>query len=132
MTTPAPPLADPTILAEVKLNLPTWTAELTAWDDTQISAVLANNGNDIYRTVWQFWVQRVSDLSALTDVADAGASRPLSQTYQHAVDMLGYWEKVAGITRSRVVNIRRRYPKRHGVYPPYGLMPYGGVYVRTD
>ena len=127
----APPmLTDP--LTQVKMFLPTWAPELTQWDDAYITNILAINGNFVYRTVWLFWQQRVADLSALTDVADAGASRPLSQTYQHAVDMLGYWEKVAGFTRSQIVNIRRRYPKRHGVYPPYGLMPYGGVYARTD
>jgi hypothetical protein len=125
-------LAEQSDIDNVKLNLPSWTAELTDWDDTKIGAVLDGNGTNIYKTVWQFWLQRVGDLSALTDVSDAGASRPLSQTYQHATDMLKYWDAVAGQNATSVGKIKRRYPRRHGHYPPYGLQPYGGVYIRTD
>jgi hypothetical protein len=125
-------LADQGTIDQVKVYLPSWLDELTNWDDTKIGTVLDSNGNNIFGTVYTFWLQRVGDLSALTDVTDAGASRPLSQTYQHAQDMLRYWDAVAGQNATSVGKIRRRYPKRHGMYPPYGLQPYGGVYVRTD
>lgn len=125
-------MADQATIDKVKLNLPTWTAELTDWNDTKIGTVLDGNQNGVFATVWQFWLQRVGDLSALTDVSDAGAARPLSQTYQHATEMLKYWDAVAGFNATSVGKIKRRYPKRHGVFPPYGLQPYGGVYVRTD
>jgi hypothetical protein len=125
-------LADQITIDQVKLNLPSWVDELTNWDDTKISGVLDGNQNNVFATVWQFWLQRVGDLSALTDVTDAGASRPLSQTYQHATDMLKYWDSVAGFNATSVGRIKRRYHRRHGQYPPYGLQPYGGAYVRTD
>lgn len=125
-------MAEQTDIDNVKLNLPTWTAELTQWDDTFIGTVLDNNGTNIFKTVYQFWLQRVGDLSALTDVTDAGASRPLSQTYQHALDMLNYWDKVSGQNATSVGKIKRRYHRRHGHGYPYGLQPYGGAYVRTD
>jgi hypothetical protein len=125
-------LAAQTDIDNVKGYLPSWTAELTQWDDTFIGTVLDSNGTNIFKTVWQFWLQRVGDLSALTDVMDAGASRPLSQTYQHAQEMLKYWDAVAGMNATSVGKIRRRYPRRHGHFPYYGLQPYGGVYVRTD
>jgi hypothetical protein len=125
-------LADQATIDKVKLNLPTWIGELTDWDDTKIGSVLDGNQSNVFAAVWQFWLQRVGDLSALTDVVDAGASRPLSQTYQHAQDMLRYWDGVAGFNATSVGKIRRRYRQRHGVLPPYGLQPYGGVYVRTD
>ena len=125
-------MADQATIDQVKLNLPSWTAELTQWDDAFIGTVLDGNSSNVFQCVYQFWLQRVGDLSALTDVTDAGASRPLSQTHQHAQDMLAYWDKVVGQGATSVGRIRRRYHKRHGVYPPYGLQPYGGVYVRTD
>ena len=125
-------MADQTVIDNVKLNLPTWIGELTDWDDTKIGKVLDGNQNNVFKTVWQFWLQRVSDLSALTDVIDAGASRPLSQTYQHAQDMLQYWNKIAGSDATSVGKIKRRYHPRHTHTPPFGLQPYGGVYVRTD
>jgi hypothetical protein len=125
-------VAEQTDIDNVKLNLPTWIGELTDWTDDKIGTVLDGNGTNIFKTVWQFWLQRVGDLSALTDVVDAGSSRPLSQTYQHAQDMLQYWDKVAGQNATSVGKIRRRYPRRHGHGYPYGLTPYGGVYVRTD
>lgn len=126
-------MADQTTIDQVKGYLPSWIAELTpTWTDSYISGILDGNQNNVFKTVWQFWLQRVGDLSALTDVTDAGASRPLSQTYQHAQDMLRYWDNVGGFGATSVGKIRRRYPLRHGHYPYYGLAPYGGVYVRTD
>jgi hypothetical protein len=127
-------LADQTTIDTVKSYLPSWTEELTNWDDAKISSILDSNGNAVLVTVYMFWLQRVGDLSALTDVTDAGASRPLSQTYQHAQDMLHYWDAVSGQNATSVGKIKRRYPVRHGRrgVPPYGLQPYGGVYVRTD
>jgi hypothetical protein len=124
-------LAAQTVIDKVKLNLPTWTPELTNWDDVKIGAVLDSNGNNVFGTVYSFWLQRVGDLSALTDVIDAGASRPLSQTFQHAKEMLQYWERRAGPgSATSIGKIKRRYGRPCS--PPYGFAPYGGVYVRTD
>lgn len=125
-------MADQVTIDKVKVYLPSWLGELTNWDDAKIGTVLDGNQNSIFGTVYVFWLQRVGDLSALTDVTDAGASRPLSQTYQHAQDMLQYWDKVAGQNATSVGKIRRRYHSRHVNHPPFGLQPYGGVYVRTD
>lgn len=113
----------------VKLDLPTWAAEQTNWDDVKIGAVLDGNGANLNAAVYQFWLQRVSDLTAITDIADAGASRPLSQTYQHAKDMLNLWSTLGGPNATSVGKIKRRY---HHNRPGYGLSEYGGVYARTD
>jgi hypothetical protein len=126
-------LADQTTIDKVKVYLPSWIGELTNWDDPKIGSVLDGNQNNIFGTVYIFWLQRVGDLSALTDVLDAGAARPLSQTYQHAQEMLQYWDKVSGQNATSVGRIKRRYHRRHGRgIPPYGITPYGGVYVRTE
>ena len=126
-------MADQVTIDKVKVYLPSWIGELTNWDDAKISSILDGNNNHIFGTVYVFWLQRVGDLSALTDVTDAGASRPLSQTYQHAQDMLRYWDNVSGQNATSVGKIRHRYRRRYsGDSPLYGIAPYGGVYVRTD
>jgi hypothetical protein len=113
----------------VKLNLPTWAAEQTDWDDVKIGTVLDSNGTNLNAATYQFWLQRVSDLTAITDMADAGITRPLSQTYQHAQDMLKYWSALGGPNATSIGKIKKRY---HHNRPGYGLAEYGGVYARTD
>lgn len=117
----------------VKENLPSWREEITPdWDDDHISEMLDLHSYNVSKVVRQYWLQRVNDTAGLTDVADVGASRPLSQLYQHAQEMLRYWDKVAGVAGLGSSNgkIKKRYDRRFS--PPYGLSPYGGVYVRTD
>lgn len=125
-------MADQVKIDLVKINLPSWRQEITTWNDTKIGQMLDTVSGNVSKTVRLFWLERVNNTSALTDIADVGASRPLSQTYQHAQDMLRYWDKIAGegSTASSVGKIKRRY-QRHP-QPPYGLTPYGGVYARTD
>jgi hypothetical protein len=124
-------LADQTKIDAVISYLPTWREDVTDWDDSKIASLLDTYSGNIYKVVRLFWVQRVSDTTALTDVSDVGASRPLSQTFQHALEMLKYWDKIAGsegAMASSVGKIKQRYKR----YPGYGLNPYGGVYARTD
>lgn len=126
-------MADVVSIDLVKSNLPSWREQITPdWNDAKITTMLDSHSGNVTKVVRQFWLQRVSDTSALTDVADVGASRPLSQTYQHAQDMLRYWDKLAGegATASSVGKIKRRYQRNQ--IPPYGLSPYGGVYARVD
>lgn len=126
-------MADQVKIDLVKDNLPSWRDEVTPdWDDDKIAAQLDLHSGSMPKVVRQFWFQRVSDTSALTDVADVGASRPLSQLYQHAQEMLRYWDKIAaeGGMASSVGKIKKRY-ERHPV-GPFGLSQYGGVYVRSD
>lgn len=113
----------------VALNLPSWREELAGWDDDKIGTVLDTLDGQIYASVRLFWLERVSDLSAVTDVSEAGSARPLSQTFQHAQQMLKYWDSVAGINATSVGKIKRRY-HRHNY--GYGIADYGGVYARTD
>jgi hypothetical protein len=122
-------LADQQVIDNVKLNLPSWTSELTDWDDAKIGIVLDSHCGNVFAVCRLFWLDRVSNLSAITDIADAGSTRPLSQTYQHAQDMLRYWDRIAGVDSSKVVNIKRRYHRRAG---SFGLSDYGGVYGRVD
>lgn len=123
-------MADQDKIDCVELNLPAWREELSDWSDTKIADVLDQLNGSVNRTVRQFWLQRVNETSALTDVSDVGASRPLSQTYQHAQEMLRYWDRIAGVgtTVSRVGKIKKRYERQ----PGEGLNPYGGVYARVD
>ena len=124
-------MADQAKIDSTKLYLPTWHEEITDWDDDKISNLLDTNDGNVNKVVRLFWVQRVSDTTALTDVADVGASRPLSQTFQHALEMLRYWDKMAGMggtSSSSVGKIKQRYAR----YPGQGLNPYGGVYARVD
>lgn len=125
-------MADQAKIDLVTLNLPPWREEsgMSDWSDAKVSKVLDTLSGNVNSAVRQFWLDRVNITSALTDVADVGASRPLSQTYQHAQEMLRYWDRVAGTggEASLVVNIKRRYKKRHA----QGLNSYGGVYVRSD
>jgi hypothetical protein len=122
-------LADQALIDKVKANLPSWAEELASWDDTKVGEMLDTNNSNVPGTVRLFWLQRVSDLAAISDVTDASSTRPLSQTYQHAQEMLKYWDRIGGVDASSVVNIKRRYRRRHG---GYGLSDYGGVYARTD
>lgn len=123
-------MADQAKVDAVKLNLPAWRLELTDWSDEKINTVLDSLSSNINSTVRQFWLDRVNTTAPLTDVADVGASRPLSQAYQHAQEMLRYWDQIAGTGRtgSKVVNIKKRYPERYA----RGLLSSGGVYARTD
>lgn len=123
-------MADQPKIDSVKLNLPAWRDQITDWTDQKIGEVLDTLQGNVNRTVRQFWLQRVNDTSALTDVSDVGASRPLSQTYQHAKEMLGYWDRIAGEggTASSVNTIKRRYPRGR----VDGLNRDGGVYARVD
>lgn len=114
----------------VKDNLPTWAAEIAGWDDAKITTVLDKVEDNATKTVRLFWLQRVSDTAAFTDVSDAGSNRPLSQTYQHAKEMLTYWDRLAGVFGTRIGKIKRRYPRPVGNVVP--LSDYGGVYARTD
>lgn len=122
-------MADQATIDVVKTNLPSWTSEQTDWDDTKIGIVLDSNCANVNATVYQFWLQRVSDLTAVTDMSDAGSSRPLSQAYQHAQDMLKYWSVLGGPNATSLGKIKRRYHRRRG---GYGMSEYGGVYARTD
>lgn len=123
-------MADQSAVDLVKLNLPAWRVQLTDWDDTKIGSVLDTMSGNVNKTVRQFWLQRVNETSALTDVADVGASRPLSQTYQHAKEMLEYWDRAsgAGAAATSVNKIKQRYPRGRNS----SLNRDGGVYVRTD
>lgn len=115
----------------VKLNLPAWRVDLTSWkDDAKIGEVLDTLKGNVNGTIRQFWLDRVNDTSALTDVSDVGSSRPLSQTYQHAKEMLAYWDRLAGTggLASKNGKIKQRYARERGA----GLNPNGGVYVRVD
>lgn len=114
----------------VKRNLPSWREEIALWDDTKIGATLDALQGNINQTIRQFWLDRVNDTAGLTDYAGVGANRPLSQTYQHAQEMLRYWDRLAGTggLASSVGKIKNRYPKHIG----RGLNPYGGVYARAD
>ena len=123
-------MADQDKIDAVKLNLPAWRVELAQWSDEKVEQVLDQLKGNVNATVRQFWLDRVNDTAVLTDVADVGASRPLSQTYQHAQEMLRYWDAMAGTggRNSKVVNIKKRYPSPVGT----PLSRDGGVYVRTD
>lgn len=124
-------MADQSKIDQVVLNLPAWRAELTDWTDEKIGTVLDTLAANVNATVRQFWLQRANETSALTDVADVGASRPLSQTYQHAREMLAYWDRVAGTGGQGTVlgKIKdRTRPRRYGT----GLQSTGDVYARTD
>jgi hypothetical protein len=123
-------LAAQTIIDAVKSNLPAWRTELTpGWDDAKIGTLLDANCLNVFKVVRLFWLQRVSDLTAITDVTDVNSTRPLSQTYQHAQDMLHYWDRIAGVDATSVTKIKRRYHRRHH---SYGLSDYAGVYGRVD
>jgi hypothetical protein len=121
-------LANQATIDEVKSNLPSWITDQTDWDDAKIGAALDGNRQNPLVVTRLFWLQRVSDLTAITDVSDAGGARPMSQTYQHAMDMFKYWDSIAGFQSTSVGKIRRRYKRRHG----YGLSEYGGTYGRVD
>lgn len=122
-------MADQAKIDEVKLNLPTWIDELTGWTDLKIGAALDANCQNIFAVCRLFWLTRVSDLTAITDLTDSTSTRPLSQTYAHALDMLRYWDKIGGVDATQISKIKRRYHRnRH----PIGLNQYGGTYARTD
>lgn len=123
-------MTDQAKIDSVKLNLPAWRSDLPSWDDASIGDMLDKFEGNVNKVVRQFWLQRVNETSALTDVSDVGASRPLSQSYQHAKEMLQYWDRLAneGATATRIGKIKKRYPD-----PTYvGLNRYGGVYARAD
>lgn len=122
-------MADQVTIDQVRLNLPTWIEEQTDWDDNKIGAALDSNNQNVLWVIAAFWRQRVADLSAITDMADAGTNRPLSQTYQHAMEQMRFWDSIAGYNATSVGKIKRRYRRRHG---SYGLSEYGGVYGRVD
>lgn len=124
-------MASPASISLVRDDLPSWAESVAAWDDNKVIEILDKHGDNVARTVRQFWLQRVSDTAALTDISDAGSSRPLSQTYQHALEMLKYWDKIAGTVGGTTIGkIKRRYERPVGNTVP--LSEYGGVYARTD
>lgn len=140
-------------IAAVQASIPSWAATLPAlpWDNTQIGTVLDAIGSapingysyngytganwyKINRAIRLFWVQRVSDLSALTDVHDANSTRPLSQSYDHAVAMLNYWDRyLESSHETRNGKIRKRH-RRRGPGILVGMDPFGfgSPYARTD
>lgn len=120
----------------VKQNLPSWAATLPAnpWTDSVIGTTLDTNNGDVLQTVRTFWVQRVSDTNPLTDVHEADSSRPLAQSFDHALKMLAYWDSYIETSHStQFTKIKRRYPRRRpGILvgiDPYG---FGSPYARTD
>ncbi len=46
----------------------------------------------VYRTVREFWVDRVNDTAGFIDLTNDGL--PASQLYRQARDMLDYWDKM--------------------------------------
>jgi hypothetical protein len=127
-------LADQALIDLVKDNLPSWRVDVTPdWTDQKISDELDKHGGSWAKVIRQYWLQRVNDVAGLTDISDVGATRPLSQLYQHAQEMLRYWDRIAGegVSASTNGKIKKRY-ERVGAAPPYGLNPYGGVYARSD
>lgn len=148
-------MASQQAIAAVQMNLPSWAASLPAnpWTEQTINCVLdqfSRNLSDdvwadpgygvplvgwqvVWRTVRQFWVQRVSDTQPLTDVRDSNANRPLSQDHLHALEMLRYWDNYIETSHTtRTGKIRRRYRKRRGVLVGVDPFGFGGPYVRTD
>lgn len=123
-------MADQAKIDLVVLNLPAWREEIADWTEAKIGDVLDKISGNVNAVVRQFWLDQVNSTSALTDIADVGASRPLSQTYQHAQEMLRYWDRVAGTggQASTTSKIHNRYPR----HPGHGLRADGGVYVRVD
>ena len=122
-------------VALVQQNLPTWATTLPAvsWDSTYIQNMLNQNGNNVLAVVRLFWLQRVSDTSPFTDIHDANSSRPLSQSHEHAVKMLAYWDNYieTGHTR-RSGKIKKRYKHRKGLVIGVDPFGFGSPYARTD
>lgn len=123
-------------IALVQQNLPSWREELPVlpWDVTQIGLALDANGGNVLAAVRMFWVQRVSDTQPLVDVRDANSSRPLSQDYEQARQMLAYWDSYIEMGHgTRMGKIKKRYKNRNrGGTVGIDSYGYGSPYVRTD
>lgn len=126
-------MASASDIALVVLNLPSWRADLTDWNDAKVGTVLDQLNGNVTRTVRQFWIQRVGDTSPLTDVTETGSTVEQSQSYEHAVAMLEYWDKqLQGGNKTTFGKIKKRYEKPTGIVIPLDPYGYGGVYARTD
>lgn len=123
---------------QVTKELPTWRIDLMGWDDTTVGTMIDLNSNvrgqdPVAWTIRIFWVQRVAILSAATDVSESGSSRPFSQSYEHAMEMVKYYDSyIATGNFTTLGKIRKRYRRPHGVYMPMDDYGYGGAYVRTS
>jgi hypothetical protein len=125
-------------IAQVIKELPSWRQDLMSWDDNTVGTMIDLNSNvngqdPVAWTIRIFWVQRVALLSAATDVSESGSSRPFSQSYDHAMAMVKYYDGFIATGNFTIVGrIKRRYKRRPGVYLPMDDYGYGGAYVRTS
>jgi len=73
-----------------------YTGEPTeeTWTDVALGALIDELGAD--STTARVWREKQARYSKLVDVSEAGASRKMSQAFDHAKTMTAYWATVAG------------------------------------
>ena len=73
-----------------------YTGEPTedTWTDVALGALIDELGID--STTARVWREKQARYSKLVDVSEAGASRKMSQAFDHAKTMAAHWETIAG------------------------------------
>ena len=79
-------------VTSVKALLPP-EAGANGWNDAKI---LSRWAGTVYRTVREYWVDRVNATAGYIDLTNEGL--PASQLYQHAKEMLAYWDSMILLT----------------------------------
>lgn len=75
-------------IAYVKEQLPTGE-----WDDDKIGQMIDQLGSPA-KAIRLYWSGKVANTSMYVDVSESSSSRSLSQEYQHALEMLRYWDAI--------------------------------------
>ena len=62
------------------------------WTDAALSDLI--DGSSVEEATSRVWTEKMARYSKLVDVSEAGASRKMSQAYDHAKEMAAYWAGV--------------------------------------
>ena len=65
------------------------------WTDVELGALIDDVGS-VESAAARVWVEKQARYSKLVDVAEAGASRKMSQAYEHAKEMAAHWLSISG------------------------------------
>jgi hypothetical protein len=69
--------------------------DTTTYSDAELNTRLADTGGDLNLTSLGVWREKMIALASVgVDVSEGGSSRRLSQAYDHAKDMVAYFERL--------------------------------------
>jgi hypothetical protein len=64
----------------------------TTYTDAELTERLTDAGNDVNVVARDIWQEKLAAASTFVNVSEGGSSRSLSQAYDHAKEMLAYYQ----------------------------------------